>query len=444
MEQARAVIPPHSTEAEKSILGSMLISKAAVEQAMEVLSAQDFYSSRHQDIFAAMRDIYNTGGAVDTVTILAALQRAGTLEALGGAPYITELSVYVPSAANAAHYLRIVSERSVLRQLMEAGSRIAAEAASGDKPLETILDDAERAVFNISMKKSQETMIHIRETVIACYDRLGELMKHPGQLTGVPTGFIDLDKMTSGLQGGDLVILAARPSMGKTAFALNIAQNAATRARRTVCIFSLEMPREQLVQRMLCAESGVNVQAMRTGDITDDQLLRIAQSLDPVSGANIYIDDTPGCSVAEVRSKCRRLKSKAGLDMVVIDYLQQMDMGSSQQNQTLRVAETTRALKILARELNVPILLLSQLSRAPEQRSDHKPVMSDLRDSGGIEQDADLIMLLYRASFYDENAEDNTTEVILAKHRNGPTGIVRLAWLSESTRFTDITNRQEY
>ncbi|MEA5060089.1 MAG: replicative DNA helicase [Clostridia bacterium] len=442
MEQARAKVPPHSNEAEKSILGSMLISKAAVEQAMEVLRAQDFYFSKHQDIFTAMRDIYTRGGAVDTVTLLDALQRAGTLEALGGAPYITELSVYVPSAANAPHYIRIVSERSVLRQLMEAGGRIAAEAAAGEKPLEVLLNDAERAIFNISMKKSQDTMIHIRDTVIACYDRLGELMKHPGQLTGVPTGFADLDNVTSGLQGGDLVILAARPSMGKTAFALNIAQNAATRGKRTVCIFSLEMPREQLVQRMLCSESGVNMQAVRTGQISDDQLLRIAQSLEPVAGANIYIDDTPGCSVAEVRSKSRRLKSKAGLDMLVIDYLQQMDMGSSQQNQTLRVSETTRALKILARELNVPILLLSQLSRAPEQRSDHRPVMSDLRDSGGIEQDADLIMLLYRPAFYDEGA-DATTEVILAKHRNGPTCTVRLAWLSEYTRFSDITDREE-
>ncbi len=429
-------------EAEKSILGSMLISKAAVEQALEVLRAADFYQPRHQDIYAAMRDIYASGGAVDTVTLLAHLQRAGTLEPLGGAPYITELSLYVPSAANAAHYIRIVSERSVLRQLMEAGSRIAAEAASGDKPLETLLNDAERAIFNISMKKSQDSMIHIRDTVLACYDKLGELMKHPGQLTGVPTGFNDLDKITSGLQKGDLVILAARPSMGKTAFALNIAQNAATRGKRTVCIFSLEMPREQLVQRMLCAESGVNMQAVRTGQISDDQLLRIAQSLEPVANANIYIDDTPGCSVPEVRSKCRRLQSKAGLDMVVVDYLQQMDMGNSQQNQTLRVSETTRALKILARELNVPIVLLSQLSRAPEQRADHRPVMSDLRDSGGIEQDADLIMLLYRAAFYDDT-EDGTTEVILAKHRNGPTGVVRLSWLSEYTRFADMSDRAE-
>lgn len=442
MEQARAIIPPHSTEAEKSILGSMLISKAAVELAMEVLRPEDFYSSRHQDIFVAMRDIYSTGGAVDTVTLLAFLQKAGTLEALGGAPYITELSVYVPSAANAAHYVKIVSERSVLRQLMEAGTRIVAEAASGDKPLETLLNDAERAIFNISMKKSQDTLVHIRETVIACYDKLGELMKHPGEITGVPTGFTDLDKMTSGLQGGDLVILAARPSMGKTAFCLNIAQNAATKGKRTVCIFSLEMPREQLVQRLLCSESGVSMQDMRTGMISDDDLLRIAQSLDPVSNANIYIDDTPGCSVPEVRSKSRRLKSKVGLDLIIIDYLQQMDMGSSQQNQTLRVAETTRALKILARELNVPILLLSQLSRAPEQRADHRPVMSDLRDSGGIEQDADLIMLLYRPAFYEET-DDNTTEVILAKNRNGPTGTVRLAWLSQFTRFANISNRQE-
>lgn len=442
MEQTQPFIPPHSMEAEKSVLGSMLISRSAVEQAVEALTAQDFYLPKHQDIFAAMAAIYVGGGAVDSVTLLAALQQAGTLDALGGAPYITELSLFVPSAANVSHYIHIVSERSVLRQLMEAGATIAREAAAGEKPLETLLNDAERAVFNISMKKSQDTMVHIRETVIACYDKLGERMQHPGQLTGVPTGFAQLDSLTSGLQAGDLIILAARPSMGKTAFSLNIAQNAATRGKKTVCIFSLEMPREQLVQRMLCSESGVNMQAVRTGDITDEQLLRFAQSLEPIAGANIYIDDTPGCSVAEVRSKSRRLKSKAGLDLIIIDYLQQMDMGSGRESQTLRVAETTRALKILARELNVPIILLSQLSRAPEQRADHRPVMSDLRDSGGIEQDADVIMLLYRESFYDETA-DGTTEVIVAKHRNGPTGVIRLAWLSEFTRFTDLSDRQE-
>lgn len=442
MEAARASTPPHSIEAEKSTLGSMLISRAAVEQAMEVLSAQDFYLPRHQDIYAAMRDIYSLGGAVDTVTLLAALQKAGTLEALGGAPYITELSVFVPSAANAPHYINIVSERSVLRQLMEAGSRIAQEAAAGEKPLEELLNDAERAVFNISMKKSRETMVHIRDTVLACYERLGERMKHPGEITGVPTGFRDLDDLTAGLQAGDLVVVAARPSMGKTAFALNISQNAAAKHGKTVCIFSLEMPREQLVQRMLSSQSGVNMQLMRTGKVTDEQLLRVAQSLEPVAGANIYIDDTPGCSVAEVRSKSRRLKSKAGLDMIVVDYLQQMDMGSGRENQTLKVAETTRALKILARELDIPIVLLSQLSRAPEQRADHKPVMSDLRDSGGIEQDADVIMLLFRPSFYDEDA-DAATEVIVAKHRNGPTGTIRLAWLNEFTRFADMSNREE-
>ena len=442
MEQARALVPPHSTEAEKSILGSMLISKAAVEQAMEGLSAQDFYLPRHQDIFTAMAGLYGQGEAVDTVTVLAALEKAGTLESLGGAPYIAELSMFVPSAANVSHYIRIVSERSVLRQLMEAGGRMAREAAEGDKPLEELLNDAERAVFNISMKKRQETMVHIREAVLAAYDTLGERMKHPGQLTGVPTGFTDLDKLTSGLQRGDLIVLAARPSMGKTAFSLNIAQNAATKGKKTVCIFSLEMPREQLVQRMLSSESGVDMQAVRTGDITDDQLLRYAQALEPIASANIYIDDTPGCSVAEVRSKSRRLKSKEGLDLIIIDYLQQMDMGTGRESQTLRVAETTRALKILARELDLPILLLSQLSRAPEIRSDHRPIMSDLRDSGGIEQDADLIMFLYRASVYEEDADD-TTEVILAKHRNGPTGVVRLAWLNSYTRFADLSPRAE-
>ena len=446
MEEVRTPnTPPHSIEAEKSILGSMLLSRSAVEQAMETLRGEDFYLARHQDIFDAIRSLYERGDAVDSVTVIDALDRAGKLAAAGGVMYITELSLFVPSAANAAHYIRIVEERSVMRQLIEASSAIASDAFSGEKSLEQILDDAERAIFNISMKKTSDTMVHIRETLMACYNRVGELMKLNGALTGVTTGFHDLDELTSGLQPSDLVIIAGRPSMGKTAFALNLAQNAAIKGKKTVCLFSLEMSREQLVQRMLCSDSGVNMQSVRTGSISDMDLVKIATSLDPLSKADIYIDDSPGCGVAEIRSKCRRLKSRTGLDMIVIDYLQLMQTSGKHDNRVLEISETTRKLKIMARELNVPVILLSQLSRGPEQRSDHRPVMADLRESGAIEQDADVIMLLYRPAVYDQS-DDNTTEVIVAKHRNGPTATVKLAWLGEVARFADMDNsgREEY
>lgn len=446
MEEVRTPnTPPHSIEAEKSILGSMLLSRPAVEQAMETLRGEDFYLARHQDIFDAIRSLYERGEAVDSVTVIDALDRAGKLAAAGGVMYITELSLYVPSAANAAHYIRIVEERSVMRQLIDASSAIASDAFSGEKSLEQMLDDAERAIFNISMKKTSDTMVHIRETLMACYNRVGELMKLKGALTGVTTGFRDLDELTSGLQPSDLVIIAGRPSMGKTAFALNLAQNAAIKGKKTVCLFSLEMSREQLVQRMLCSDSGVNMQSVRTGTISDMDLVKIATSLDPLSKADIYIDDSPGCGVAEIRSKCRRLKSRTGLDMIVIDYLQLMQTSGKHDNRVLEISETTRKLKIMARELNVPVILLSQLSRGPEQRSDHRPVMADLRESGAIEQDADVIMLLYRPAVYDQS-DDNTTEVIVAKHRNGPTATVKLAWLGEVARFADMDNsgREEY
>ncbi len=433
---------PHSIEAEKSILGSILLSRGALETCMEVLHAEDFYMPQHQDIYAAMGALYARGDAVDSVTVIDALQRAGTLDSVGGVMYITELSLFVPSSANVGHYLRIVEERSVMRQLIGAGGGIIKDAQTGEKDLPQMLDDAERSIFDISMKKTRDNLRPISETVMECYNRIGELMKLKGALTGVPTGFLDLDRLTSGLQPSDLVILAGRPSMGKTACALNISQNAAMKGKKTVCIFSLEMSREQLVQRMLCSDSGVNMQNIRTGNITDEELIRVAQSLDPLAGARIFIDDTPGCNVAEIRSKCRRLKSRTGLDLVVIDYLQLMQTSGRHENRVLEISEVTRTLKILARELKVPILLLSQLSRGPEQRTDHRPIMADLRESGAIEQDADVIMLLYRPAVYNES-DDNTTELIVAKHRNGPTATVKLAWLDAYARFADLTDREE-
>ncbi|OQB24958.1 MAG: Replicative DNA helicase [Firmicutes bacterium ADurb.Bin182] len=432
---------PHSVEAEKSVLGSILISDEAMELAAESLQPSDFYAPWHQDIFNAAKSLKARGITVDTVTLTDALEQAGILDNVGGVSYITELSLFTPSAANAAHYIRIVEERSVMRQLAKAGMDIAKDAMDGDKESDSVLNDAERRIFDISMKKSADSLLPIQDTLFKSYERIGELMKLKGALTGVPTGFIDLDRVTSGLQKSDLIIVAGRPSMGKTAFALNIASYAGIRGDCNVAIFSLEMSREQLVMRMLCSEAEVDMQQVRTGQLSDSDLMKIAEALDPMNRGRIYIDDTAGISVTEIRSKCRRHKARYGLDLVVIDYLQLMQGAKKIESRQQEVSEMTRAMKLLARELNIPIILLSQLSRAPEQRTGgeqkHRPVLSDLRESGAIEQDADVVMLLYRAAVYDKNA-DNTSEVIIAKHRNGPTDTVELAWRGEYTKFANL------
>ncbi|MBR0026095.1 MAG: replicative DNA helicase [Clostridia bacterium] len=436
MEQPAPKTLPHSIEAEKSILGSILISREAMEMAAETLRPGDFYLPAHQDIFAMMCELYRENKAVDTVTLTDALDRAGTLKSVGGVTYLTELSLFTPSAANASYYARIVEERSMRRSLIRAGGDIAKEAMAGDDELEKILNEAERRIFDISMKKSTDSLVPIQETLDDCFMRIGELMKLNGALTGITTGFTDLDRMTSGLQNSDLIIIAGRPAMGKTAFALNLVMNAAVKGKKSVAIFNLEMPKEQLVMRMLSSEARVQMQSIKTGTTTEDDILRIVDAMGTMNQTKIYIDDNAGASVMEIRSKCRRLKAQHGLDMVVIDYLQLMQTTGRVENRQQAVSEMSRALKLMARELNVPVLVLSQLGRGPEQRTDHRPVMADLRESGAIEQDADIVMMLYRAAVYEEDA-DNTTEVILAKHRNGPTGTVYLAWRDDMMRFTD-------
>lgn len=443
MEQTPCT-PPHSLEAEKSVLGSMLLSRDAAELACEMLRAEDFYLPQHQDLFEAMLGLVSRGSAVDSVTVVDALERAGKLSAAGGVGYITELSLFVPSAANVNQYIRIVEDRSVLRQLIRAGGEIVRDATGAEAPINEILDQAERRIFNISMKKSEETLVSIEQTAMSTYLRIGELMKMKGQLSGVPTGFRALDKLTSGLQRGDLIIVAGRPSMGKTAFALNIAQFAAAKAQKSVCIFSLEMSREQLARRMLCSNAGVDMHRVNMGETTEEDLLVLSDALDELSSANLYIDDTGGVTVADIRSRCRRQKTRAGLDLVVIDYLQLMQLSGGSGSRVTDISEATRALKILARELEVPIILLSQLSRGPENRKEngHRPIMADLRESGAIEQDADVIMLLYRKAVYADQDDpealaDNSAEVIVAKHRNGPTETVDLVWQNMFTRFAD-------
>lgn len=444
--------PPHSLEAEKSVLGSMLISRDAAELAAEMLSASDFYVPQHQDIFEAMTELVSRAQPVDNVTIVDALERAGKLASAGGLGYIAELSLFVPSAANVSYYINIVEDRSVLRQLIKAGGEIMNEASTSDSPVTDILDEAERRVFSISMKKNEETLVPVDKSAMAAYMRIGELMRTRGQISGVPTGFRELDELTSGLQKGDLIIVAARPSVGKSTFAMNIAEYAATTAGKRVAVFSLEMSREQLTTRMLCSQAKVDMQKVNSGETTEEDLLVLSDALLTLSDSKMYIDDSGNLSVADIRSRCRRQKTRYGLDLVVVDYLGLLQLTSKRGSLVADIAEATRALKILAKELEVPIMLLCQLSRGSESRKEngYRPILADLRDSGAIEQDADLVLLLYRKALAmrnrkddsasgapNEEIEDNSAEVIVAKNRNGPLKTVNLAWQGMFARFVD-------
>lgn len=438
-------MPPHSVDAERSVLGSMLLDANALELALEQLRPEDFYLPAHETIFACMRDIRNAGGAVDLVTLANELERHGKLDMAGGAAGLSELLGFVPTAANVQEYIGIVEEKSVRRQLIRAGGDIARDGMNDEAGLEKILNDAERRIYDISMRKSEDSLVPVEEIVPGAFAEIGELMNLRGKLTGVDTGFIDLNRMTGGFQKSDLIIVAARPAMGKTAFALNIAQHAALHDGRTVVIFSLEMSARQLVMRMLCTEATVESQKIKEGVIDPEDTNRLLEVMEPMSKSGLYIDDTGGISVPEIRSKCRRLKARRGLDMVVIDYLQLMQSGGGRRSdsRTQEVSDMTRQLKLLARELEVPVVLLAQLNRGPETRQDHTPMIADLRESGSIEQDADMVILLYRPAVYDET-EDNTSHAIIAKHRHGPTGTVLLAWQGEYTRFMNLAQENAY
>ncbi len=440
MEQPENMrVPPHAPDAERSVLGSMLIDANALEIVLEQLHAQDFYVPAHETLFCAMRDVRNGGNAVDLVTVSNELERHGMLERAGGLTYLSDLMGFVPSAANVQNYIDIVEGKSVQRQLIRAGSEIVKDGQDDEKDLEQTLNDAERRIYDISMRKTEDSLIPVEQIVPGAFNQIGELMSRKGKITGVASGFTELDRQTNGFQKSDLVIIAGRPAMGKTAFALNIAQYAALHDARTVVVFSLEMSAEQLVTRMLCTEASVESQRIKEGLIGNADLGRLMEVMEPMSKARLFIDDTGGITVPEIRSKCRRLKARSGLDMIVIDYMQLMQSSSSRKsdNRMAEISDMTRQLKLLARELDVPILLLSQLNRGPEQRADHTPMISDLRESGSIEQDADMVILLYRPAVYDET-EDNTSQIIIAKHRHGPTGTVLLAWQGEFTRFRNL------
>ncbi len=439
-------VPPHSIEAEQSVLGAMLLDKESVAAASEVLRGEDFYSENHKRIYDTIIDVYDRGNPVDLVTVVEALRQRGYLANVGGGVYISDLSLAVPSTANIRYYIRIVEEKSTLRRLINASSEIMRESYEASEDMDIIIDHAEKKIFDISSKNNSQAFEPIKTILLDTYAKIEELTKNKGKIVGVPTGFKDFDQQTSGLGASDLVLIAGRPAMGKTSFAMNIAQYAALHAKIPVAIFSLEMSKDQLVQRMLSSEANIELQKIRTGDLTENDWIKLVQAAGPLSQAPIYIDDSAGITVMEIRSKARRLKLEHGLGMIVIDYLQLMSGRGKTENRQQEISEISRSLKALARELSVPVVTLSQLSRAPEARSDHRPMLSDLRESGAIEQDADVVVFLYRDEYYHPDSEKkNIAEAIIAKQRNGPTGTVEVVWLGQYTKFANYEkNRQEY
>jgi len=431
---------PHSEEAERSVLGAVLIDNQQFEKAREVLGPSAFYSLRHQNIFRALEELVDAGTPLDIVTVKSELERAGKLDEIGGPAYLAELLAGVPRAANVEHYARIVKEKDVLRQLIRCSQGILAAALTGGGPAEQQLDDAEKAIFLVAEKRLRPGFIPIRVTAEETLPAIEELTRREDLVTGVPTGYRKLNELSAGFQPGDLVIIAARPAMGKTALALNIASHAALFHGRTVGIFSLEMSHRQLFLRLLCAEGQVDAHRLRTGQVDREEWLRITRTFGTLSAAPMHIDDTPGIGIMEARAKARRLKREQGLDLLIVDYLQLMRGRDRYENRQQEISDISRSLKELAKELDVPVLALSQLSRAPEQRGgDRRPQLSDLRESGAIEQDADLVLFIFREEVYkrDDPQLRGRAELIVAKQRNGPTGTVHLNFIRDFTRFAD-------
>ncbi len=438
-------IPPSDIEAEQAVLGSMLTDKDATIAAIEVLKEDDFYREDNKLIYRAILNLYNRAEPVDIITLKSELTSMGKFDAVGGLEYLADLPEKVPTTANVERYIKIVEEKAILRNLIKTANEIISLGYDPTEEVENIMDSAEKKIFDIMQSKNQRGYSPIKDVLVDTFSQLEVLYNQKQHITGVPTGFADLDYKTAGLHGSDLILLAARPAMGKTAFALNIATNAAVRAKVPVAIFSLEMSKEQLVNRVLCGEAMVDSNKVRTGKLDEQDWAKLASALGPLSESEIYIDDTPGISVMEIRAKCRKLKLEKNIGLVVIDYLQ-LIQGSNKRggSREQEISEISRSLKILAKEINVPVIALSQLSRAPEQRPDHRPMLSDLRESGAIEQDADIVMFLYRDDYYNEDSDKkNIAEVILAKHRAGSTGTVELLWLGNYTKFVNIDKTRE-
>lgn len=433
-------VPPQNMEAEQAVIGAALLQAEALITAMERVKSEDFYSSAHQLIYEAMIELGENNQPIDLVTLTAHLQDKALLEEIGGVSYLAKLANSVPTAANVEYYAQIVEEKSMLRRLIRTATNIVSDGYASGDDVASLLGDAEKKILEISNRRSSSGFISIRDVLMEVFEKVESLYSNRGGTTGIPSGFVDLDRMTAGFQRSDLIIVAARPSVGKTAFALNIAQNVGVRAKETVAIFSLEMSAAQLVQRMICAEANVDATRMRTGNLEPDDWEKLTMAIGALSEAEVFIDDTPGITVADIRAKCRRLKKEKGLGMILIDYLQLISgRGKAGENRQQEVSEISRTLKQIARELEVPVIALSQLSRGVEQRQDKRPMMSDLRESGSIEQDADIVAFLYRDDYYDKESEKkNIIEIIIAKQRNGPVGTVELVFLKNFNKFVNL------
>ena len=434
---------PYNLEAEQSVIGSMLIDKTAISRAVEVLKGDDFYRDSHKVIFNAIFDLYQKDTPIDMITLLEHLRSSEKLESSGGITYITEISNSIPSTANLSSYIKIVDDKSILRKLIRASTEIMENCYNKQDDVEAVMDLAEQKVFNIAERKNSSDFEPMNTVLERGFLEIERIFNNKGETTGISSGFPELDDKTAGFQKGDMILIAARPSMGKTTFALNLAEYAALREGKNVAVFSLEMSKEQLAYKLLCSEANVDMSKLRHGNLEDKDWENIAKASGPLAAAKIFIDDTAGTSVMDMRSKCRKLKMEHGIDMIVIDYLQLMS-GSNPESRQQEVSEISRSIKALAKEMQCPVIALSQLSRAPEQRADHRPMLSDLRESGSIEQDADLVMFLYRDEYYDKETEDkNVAELIIAKQRNGPVGTVRLAWIGQFSKFArlDVIHR---
>ncbi len=439
-------IPPHDLEAEQAVIGSMLTDNDAVIASSEVLKDTDFYREDNRLIYEAMMNLYAKSEPIDLITVKAELESMGKFEQVGGFEYLAELPEKVPTTANATKYIKIVEEKSILRNLIKTANEIIELGYDPTEEIDGIMESAEKRIFNLMQGKNQKGYAAMKDILVDSFTQLEELYNKKQHITGVPSGFADLDYRTAGFHGSELILVAARPAMGKSAFALNIATNAATKANIPVAIFNLEMSKGQLGNRILCSEAMVDSNKVRTGKLEEQDWGKLAETIGPLSEAEIYIDDTPGISITEIRAKCRKLKLEKNIGLIVIDYLQ-LIQGSNKRSSGSReqeIAEISRSLKVLAKELDVPVIALSQLSRAVEQRPDHRPMLSDLRESGAIEQDADIVMFLYRDDYYNEESEKkNIAEVIIAKHRGGSTGTVELRWLGEYTKFVNLERRYD-
>ncbi len=430
---------PHSIEAEQSVIGAMIMDKDAIVTASEILAEEDFYSKQCGTLFEAMVELNDEGKPVDLITLQDRLKEKDVPPEVSSLEYIRDLITAVPTSANIKHYANIVSEKAMLRRLIRMNEEIANTCYVGKESLETILEDTEKRVFHLIQRRNSEDFVPIRQVVMNAMEQIEKASRNKGNVTGIATGFADLDYRTAGMQPSDLVLIAARPSMGKTAFVLNIAQYVAFKLEQPVAIFSLEMSKEQLVNRLFSLESKVDAQKLRSGNLSDNEWERLIESAGVIGKSNLIIDDTPGITIGEMRSKCRKYKLEYGLKMIIIDYLQLMSGSGRNDSRQQEISDISRSLKALARELEVPVLALSQLSRAVEQRPDHRPMLSDLRESGAIEQDADVVMFIYRDDYYNKDTErKGIAEIIIAKQRNGPIGTVELVWLPEYTKFANM------